>query len=1377
MTAPQERDRGESPVKQALREIRRLREELTAERARRTEPLAIVGIGVRFPGGADTPAAFWNLLANGVDAVGPIPRDRWPHEAFYDESADAAGKYYVQRGGFLPSVDGFDPEFFGIAPVEALTMDPQQRLLLETVWEALEEAAIPATSLQGTRTGVFVGIGATDYHRLVMSDPRADTYASTGTLFSVAAGRLSYVLGLTGPAIAVDTACSSSLVAVHLACQSLRSGESDVALAAGVNLMLSPELTVNFCRAGMLSRDGRCKTFDADADGYVRSEGCGVVVLKRVSDAVRDGDRIHAVVRGSAINQDGRSSGLTAPNGPSQEAVLRSALRDAALEPDDIDYVEAHGTGTSLGDPIEVQAIGAVFGAGRPAGRPLMIGSLKTNLGHLESAAGIAGLIKVALSLEHGELPPHLHFRKPNPHIPWSTLPVTIPTTLTPCRSSTHPRRAGVSSFGFSGTNAHVVLEAAPASVPGTPPTRARSADLLVLSAPDGEGLRAVARRYAEFLSQTTDSFADVCATTRAGRAHLSERLAVVAGDAKDASNALLAWLDGRGDARVRAGRAPAMPAGALAFVFGDSEAIDPASVRLLAESSSAFREALDACGEILRSQIDVPLTELLWSDDRRDLLQRPGYAHPVLLALACAQGAMWRSLGAEPVVVAGDGIGEIAAAHLAGVHSLEDALRLALVRGRALETSGNGATRTFANAVEQATREVVRGTPRLRILSAAADTLRADDVRRVIQIGGRPPATPNGFACWIGGALGESGAWRRVLDGVAALYLLGETPVASSGVRRDAWHRVTLPTYPFQRRRFWYQPSAEPPSAVIVQPAANVAPAADRTWQAAVDSAAERASLVPMGMNLGDYAEGYRALAALTELLVRNALASLGAFGQAGVECDVAEVLRATGIKPLYTHIVERGLEALVRAGVLERTAKGFRATAPLAAADTTETWSRVERALATDQPLVRYVRHAASLVPDVLSGRVSALETLFPGGSFELAAELYHDATFLRYVNGIGAGALRGYVNALPAHARVRVLEIGAGTGGTTASLLKVLPPDRSEYVYTDVSDIFLEYAAERFGGAGIVRTQLFDLEKDAAAQGVAPGTWDVVVAANVVHAARDIRKAVRSVRELLAPGGLLLLVESTGHHAWHDISVGLIEGWQHFEDNLRTDTPLLTPDVWASLLRDEGFAHATAYPLDGSPAALLKQHVVMALAPEEGARPAAANVQAAEASVTAIPIASTPAREPAGADGASPLAAQIASAPADEREEIAAAAVRDCVIAVLRSDPNRPPARDARLLDVGLDSLMAVRLRNMLQKKLQLADPLPSTLVFDFPTIRHIARLIVKRVAGDAPVAAPAASPVTSPTTSAADLAGMTEAQVEAMLLERLTAEGAK
>ncbi|MGD0283945.1 MAG: beta-ketoacyl synthase N-terminal-like domain-containing protein, partial [Dissulfurispiraceae bacterium] len=427
------------------------------------EPVAIIGAGCRFPGGADSPESFWRLLEKGTDAVTEVPSDRWNIDDYYDPDPDAPGKMYSRHGAFLDHVDLFDPAFFGITPREAVSMDPQQRLLLEVSWEALENSGRLPDQLFGTPTGVFIGISTFDYAALRLAQrarDRIDAYFISGSVLSVAAGRLSYLLGLTGPSMSVDTACSSSLVAVHLACQSLRNRECSLALAGGVGLILAPEPSINFSRARMLAPDGRCKTFDASADGYVRGEGCGIIVLKRLSDAIADGDSVVALVRGSAVNQDGPSGGLTVPSGPSQERVMRSALASGGVLPEQVSYIEAHGTGTTLGDPIEVGSVGNVFGS-RSWDNPLLIGSVKTNIGHLEAAAGIAGIIKVIVSLEHRAIPPHLHFRDPNPHIQWSKFPLVVPTEMREWPLSAGRRIAGVSSFGFSGTNAHVVIEEA----------------------------------------------------------------------------------------------------------------------------------------------------------------------------------------------------------------------------------------------------------------------------------------------------------------------------------------------------------------------------------------------------------------------------------------------------------------------------------------------------------------------------------------------------------------------------------------------------------------------------------------------------------------------------------------------------------------------------------------------------------------------------------------------------------------------------------------------------------------------------------------------------------------------------------------------------
>jgi acyl transferase domain-containing protein len=446
-------------MKKALTEIRELRARVNSLERARSEPIAVVGMSCRFPG-ADDPAAFWDLLVRGVDAVTEVPKDRWDMDAYYDPDPDMPGKAYTKAGAFLKEIEGFSPAFFGISPREAASMDPQQRLLLEVSWEALENAALVPGHMQSRPVGVFVGMGATDYsERATLHGPAAiDAYHGTGMSNSLASGRISYLLGVRGPCLATDTACSSSLTSVHLAVESLRNRECDVALAGGVSLMMAPDSYVNLCKARMLSPEGRCKTFDAGANGYVRGEGCGMLVLKRLADAVAANDHIVALIRGSALNHNGRSSGLTVPSGPAQQALMRQALQGAGLKPADVGFIEAHGTGTAVGDPIEVGAFAGVFA---DRAQPLLIGSVKSNVGHLEFAAGICGLIKAILCVRHGHIPASLHFKVPNSLLDWQSLPVRVVSALTPWPAGR--RIAGVSSYGFGGTNAFMLVEEPPA--------------------------------------------------------------------------------------------------------------------------------------------------------------------------------------------------------------------------------------------------------------------------------------------------------------------------------------------------------------------------------------------------------------------------------------------------------------------------------------------------------------------------------------------------------------------------------------------------------------------------------------------------------------------------------------------------------------------------------------------------------------------------------------------------------------------------------------------------------------------------------------------------------------------------------------------------
>ncbi|PTL78226.1 type I polyketide synthase [Vitiosangium sp. GDMCC 1.1324] len=727
----------------------------TRSDVRADEPIAIVGMACRLPGGADTPEAFWKLLREGTDAISEIPADRWDVNAWYDADPEAPGKMYARAGGFLREVDRFEPQFFGISPREAESMDPQQRLVLEVAWEALERAGQDVTALRNSRTGVFVGITTADYARVILQGrpEDVDAWFASGTSLNVVAGRLSYTLGLQGPSMAVDTACSSSLTALHLACQSLRSGESTMALAAGVNLILSPEPMMAVSKARMLSPDGRCKTFDASANGFARAEGCGVLVLKRLSEAQAHGDDILAVIRGTAVNQDGPSSGLTVPNGLAQQAVIQQALERAGVSPAEVSYLEAHGTGTSLGDPIEAEAMWSVLKEGRKGGESLWMGSVKTNIGHLESAAGVAGIMKVVLAMRNKQLPAHLHLKKPNPHIDWKGMGVKVPVELTAWEPTQARRIAGVSSFGFSGTNAHVVLEEAPPT-----PVRTREADrpehVLVLSARSAEALRAQVEHYARALEEGSAELGDVCFTAAVGRTHFEHRLAVVGGNTRQVREALSAVESGREVEGVVSGRA-AGQALKVAFVFGDDAERSADMGRELYETQPVFREAVEKCGEALKGVLEKPLVQVLYGTGSA-LLKEEAYGRAAVFAVEWALARMWRAWGVVPQAVQGQGVGEYVAAVESGVLGLEEGLRLAVGK-----------------------------VPLVRV-----ETARADGSERITLHPGEAE-------------------WKRLLRTLGALYVKGVEVDWAAFDAPYSRRRVTLPTYPFQRQRYWWRGTA----------------------------------------------------------------------------------------------------------------------------------------------------------------------------------------------------------------------------------------------------------------------------------------------------------------------------------------------------------------------------------------------------------------------------------------------------------------------------------------------------------------------------------------------------------------------------------------
>jgi acyl transferase domain-containing protein/NADP-dependent 3-hydroxy acid dehydrogenase YdfG/acyl carrier protein len=1637
-----------SPKRLALLalEQREQLDQLEEANRRAREPIAIVGMACRFPGGADDPASFWELLQNGRDAIRPVPADRWDIEALFDPDPDAPARMSARNGGFLADVGGFDSAFFGIAPREALTMDPQQRLLLETAWEALEHAGIAADRLAGSASGVFVGICNGDhFNRLLSRGPGSiDAYLASGNAHSVAAGRIAYFLGLQGPALSVDTACSSSLVALHLACRSLRAGDSRVALAAGVNVMCSPETTIALSKAHMLAPDGRCKTFDASADGFSRGEGCGVLVLKRLTDAQADGDHVLAVIRGTAVNQDGHSGGLTVPNGPAQEAVIGLALADAGVAAADIGYVEAHGTGTSLGDPIEVRALAGALGAGRTQQNPLLIGSVKTNLGHLESAAGIAGVMKVVLALQHERIPRHLHFRNPSPHIAWSEYPVRVTSESVPWPRGERRRLAGVSSFGFSGTNAHVVLEEAPAApavgvhpVPPVPASGVQPAPLapapesalalklepaslgralycLPVSGRSRVALAALAGSYADTLAKIPASaLGQIARTAGAGRSHFSERAAVVATTSLEAVSALRALHAGETHPVLHRGTAlPGQPP-EVVFLFTGQGSQYPGMSRQLYDGSAVFRDVIDRCDALLGADgHGRTLKSVLWSDGGDQApIHETAWTQPALFAVEFGLAEVWRSWGVEPAAVIGHSVGEYVAACVAGVFTLEEGLRLIAERGRLMQALPPGGTMAalFAPAdevavavapyadrlaiaavnaadsvvisgeagaidavLEEFARRDVRGhrlfislaahsplvepalaamessaagvsmrAPRIPVawnltggqplpagdvpdatywrrhlrepvrFAAGMAKLHADGFRTFLEVGPHPTlmalaqrTLPEEGVSFLNSLRRGKADWSELLQSVARLYTLGATINWANVSDSPPGRQYALPTYPFERRRFWVEPGALAPAHAVVRssqskgqnslgatrlPTATpifqttltpdapsylaqhmvrgavlvagpvflelaqacaaelsgharrvvesfairqplVLPPEGRTievhltpdgescgfaihsrgvdgqgpWTlhvtgrltsgglsslpvgtseatvsldslrqslgAAQDGTAYYAKLQDLGIDLGaawrtlreaHLAKGL-ALArveleeALTQdvptwahpTLVDGALQSVGLAMPTSP--DSSDVYLLTGIEKValpyelprsfWCHAVVRESDntrpaewladvtllessgrplGMLRGVCLRRAAREalqlsvrpvqtqsfyrltweeiptpLRAAAFLAAPQTFESEVRagftrlatehgmaiyedllpeldrlsadhviaalrqlgfedhpgrvfevsseaarlgvrdrharlfvrmldmlvedglvrrrangagvtleVSRVFPLSDPGARYdallqrygnvngelltLRRCASELAGVLNGTQDPLQLLFPGGSLTEARQLYVESPYARTYNSSLAAALRAAIAKLPADARLRVLEIGAGTGGTSTYVLPLLPAERVEYTFTDLSPLFLERAAEQFAAYPFVEYRLLDIERDPASQGFERGRYDIVIAANVLHATADLTGAVAHARDLLAPGGLLLLLEGVAPERWVDLTFGMTEGWWRFIDTrLRPAYPLIACETWAELLAGLRFEGVVTVPGTGVP-----------------------------------------------------------------------------------------------------------------------------------------------------------------------------------------------
>jgi acyl transferase domain-containing protein/SAM-dependent methyltransferase/NAD(P)-dependent dehydrogenase (short-subunit alcohol dehydrogenase family)/acyl carrier protein len=1203
-----------SPVKQALLMLQRQQERIRELEQAARQPIAIVGLGLRCPGGVATLDGLWELLAQGRDAITEVPPDRWDLGRWYDPDPDAPGRMHTRHGGFCADVDRFDAPFFRLSALEARAMDPQQRLLLEVAWEALEDANVVPGQLEGTPTGVYVGASTTDYFSRQQAQQPPDAigaYYVSGGALSVTAGRLSYLLGLQGPSLSVDTACSSSLTALHLACQALRQRQCGVALAAGVGLLLTPEPSVAFAKARMLAPDGRCKTFDAAADGYVRGEGCVVLVLKRADEAIAAGDRILALVHGTAVNQNGASGGLTVPSGPAQEAVIRAALADAGATPEQVGYVEAHGTGTSLGDPIELRALGNVF-AGAPRPGPLWVGSVKTNIGHLEAAAGLAGVAKVVASLQHGAVAPHLHLRQPTPHFAWDDFPLRVPTALAPWPDGA--LLAGVSSFGFAGSNAHAIL--APAPVAAAPATSGATPALLTLSAQTPNALAQLARRYAgALLAQPAPDLAAFCQTANRCRTRFAHRLAAIA-STPAAMAALLQQADAGASGRLLHGTdAPAgLQSAGRAWLAGervDWDAVDPVPRPRLALPTYPFQRerhwydqaaaanASDLLGHAQPTAFLAAQYETALQDGQPAFLGEHRVAGRIVVAAAHWTAMMLRALERLDADAALDDVQFLRAAVLAdgerrtvqlGIAEAPDAvLRIA---SRADTDSAwtrhvqakvvTGSSASGELALDAVHARCARPVDVAALYAHAQDTgidlgphfrplrsLRAGDGEALAELAG--PLTPG------------------VIDGCfqAALAALPQWPAATlvpAGIARVQCGAPATAT------RLWCH-------ARITQQRADGSLVADLLL--ADDSG--RACLVLSGFEAKPtHAAAFAGTAPWADWLYRvewervTPAGALPTIAPADVEGWIdrpAVDAYARGLAALDAAAcawAREALQALGGAAVVSRHArlharlKQLAATAPSAsAADIAGAVRRQHPAVARE---LAVVERCGQALPDVLRGSADPLELLFPGGDTGELAALYADSAAAHCMNTLLARSVAAVLQALPGAGPLRVLEIGAGTGGSTGPLLAQLraagrPVD---YTFTDVSPRFLPAARERFG----VACAVLDIERDPQAQGLAAGGFDLVVAANVVHATAVLQATLRHARGLLAPGGVLALLEGVAPRPWLDLVFGLTPGWWRFDDPaLRPDHALLGIPAWRDLLARSGFGDVQAVTPDAA------------------------------------------------------------------------------------------------------------------------------------------------------------------------------------------------
>lgn len=1038
------------------------------------EPIAIIGMACRLPGAADLDQ-YWELLSTGTSGIVPINKQR---AALFDRDK---GKSETGSLGLLDDIDLFDADFFGVSPLEAHQMDPQQRILMELSYLALEDAGIDTHTLKKSKTGVFLGLSTNDYGRMVLENPDTiNAYAVTGNGLGIAAGRIAYKYGLTGPAMVIDTACSSSLTAFHQACRSIRRGESTMALVGGANVILSPHCTLAMERTGILSPDSCCRPFDAGANGTVRGEGAGIVILKSLAQAERDHDAIYAVVRGSAINQDGRSNGLMAPNRNAQEQLLKDVYHTAQIDPGSVSYIETHGTGTLLGDPIEAGALGTLFALSGKRRAPCTVGSVKSNIGHLEAAAGIASIIKTTLMIHHKKIVPSLNYTKPNPYINFEQAQIAVATGISDWRP--YPGNptvtAGINCFGIGGTNVHVILQdyVQKDALPVNPPVDTKPL-LFVLSAYNKPALQALAGVYQDYVSGTahmtyTDLY-HMCYSLSIRRTHFMERLAIVFTSPSELADRLQAFM-------------------------------------------------CDSNGRCMTT-------------DRND--------------------------------------------------HVSDTAR-SFINGRATDFS-------------------------------------------------------------------------KLYKHTAPCY-------------------IRLPRYPYQRESYWLTPGVNQPETI------------HKNYDPIISLVEKQSRLLPIDLNLPSYQVKWDFLTALSGYYIIKIFDDCRIFKKRTITYSMDDIVKQTSITPEYRHLIRRWLNRLIKEGYVAEKKKGFIRLRKFPAYRYDNLMKEGVRLFADIEYMYDYITMCGSNLLKVITGRMSALETLFPGGSYRIADNLYTHWPVAHYFNTIAAEVVKALFVFLQPAGKVNILEIGGGTGGTTASILKVLPAEKTDYHFTDISDFFFNRNRQKFNEYNCITYQPLNIEHDPRDQGFNPGTYDIIIAANVIHAVKDIDKAMKHIQSLLSENGILILNEVTDHKPWFDISVGLIEGWNRFEDTVRKSNPLLSADDWQKLLLKYEFSRVRSFPAEDLPTRILGQHVIVGFKGET-------------LSVCNKAIMDT-GRKPADNDAGEKIEPGIACDVFPALPDVKKRAFLDTYFQTLLNRifkvSDHTFHKSTELLDLGVDSLIALELKNRLE-----------------------------------------------------------------------------